>query len=194
MTQVNTLPFFKQFFENPKEVGSIIPSSKQLVEKMLNGVDFENVQTVVEYGPGTGALTGFVIDHLPASAEYFGVEPNSRFQRVLREKFPQLQIIPDYADRLFDHLDPHYEARVDLVISALPFSLMKWEVSKATLIESMRILRPGGEFRTFVYYHTYYLLLCRRLMNELHQLYQDVEIHQVFRNFPPAKIITCNKT
>src|SRR3982751_945254 len=49
--------FLRGFFKNPVMVGSIIPSSKLLIEKMLAPVDWANTKLFVEYGPGVGTFT-----------------------------------------------------------------------------------------------------------------------------------------
>src|SRR5205085_11001156 len=46
--------FLRGFFKHPVMVGSIVPSSKVLIDKMLSPVDWENARLVVEYGPGVG--------------------------------------------------------------------------------------------------------------------------------------------
>ena len=38
-------------------VGSIIPSSRVLIDKMLDPVDWANTKLFVEYGPGVGTFT-----------------------------------------------------------------------------------------------------------------------------------------
>ena len=38
-------------------VGSVIPSSRVLIEKMLEPVDWANTRVFVEYGPGVGTFT-----------------------------------------------------------------------------------------------------------------------------------------
>ena len=45
--------FFREFLKNWREVGSITPSSRFLVEKMIECVDFDGTRTIVELGAGT---------------------------------------------------------------------------------------------------------------------------------------------
>ena len=60
--------FLRGFFKNPVMVGSIIPSSKVLIEKMLGPVDWENTKLFVEYGPGVGTFTRPVLEQLAPDA------------------------------------------------------------------------------------------------------------------------------
>ena len=54
------------FLKNPVMVGSIIPSSRVLIDKMLGRVDWENTKLFVEYGPGVGTFTRPILDKLGA--------------------------------------------------------------------------------------------------------------------------------
>jgi hypothetical protein len=49
--------FLRGFIKNPVMVGSVIPSSRVLIEKMLRPVDWANTKVFVEYGPGVGTFT-----------------------------------------------------------------------------------------------------------------------------------------
>ncbi len=44
--------FIQKFFDNWREVGSVTPSSKFLVKKMLEPVDFARAKVLVELGAG----------------------------------------------------------------------------------------------------------------------------------------------
>ena len=47
--------FIKKFVSEPRIIGSITPSSPQLVASMLCNVDWERVGAIAEFGAGTGA-------------------------------------------------------------------------------------------------------------------------------------------
>ena len=49
--------FLRGFLKNPVMVGSVIPSSRVLIDKMLDPVDWANTRLFVEYGPGVGTFT-----------------------------------------------------------------------------------------------------------------------------------------
>ena len=52
-----TLLFAKNFLQHPRMLGSLIPSSRFLVERLLRKVDWKRAKTIVEYGPGVGTIT-----------------------------------------------------------------------------------------------------------------------------------------
>ena len=57
--------FFRGFLEHPRMVGSIIPSSRSTIEKMLAPVKWDECKLFVEYGPGVGTFCRTVLDRLP---------------------------------------------------------------------------------------------------------------------------------
>src|SRR4051812_29613600 len=61
--------FLRGFLKNPVMVGSIIPSSRVLIDKMLGRVDWANTKLFVEYGPGVGTFTRPVLEKLGADAK-----------------------------------------------------------------------------------------------------------------------------
>jgi phospholipid N-methyltransferase len=56
--------FLRGFLKHPVMVGSVIPSSRVLIERMLKPVDWENTKLFVEYGPGVGTFTRPFLDKM----------------------------------------------------------------------------------------------------------------------------------
>src|SRR5436309_16044515 len=73
--------FLRGFFKNPVMVGSIIPSSRILIEKMLDPVDWANTKLFVEYGPGVGTFTRPVLERLGPDATLVTIDTNADFPR-----------------------------------------------------------------------------------------------------------------
>src|SRR5258708_27774654 len=46
--------FFKRFLKRPFQIASIIPSSRALVERVADKIDFDHARVIAEYGPGEG--------------------------------------------------------------------------------------------------------------------------------------------
>src|SRR5215813_3525555 len=59
-----TLLFAKNFLHHPKMLGSLIPSSRFLIGRLLAKVDWTRAQTVVEYGPGVGTITAHILTRM----------------------------------------------------------------------------------------------------------------------------------
>ena len=63
-TARQSLEFFKGFLKNPREVGSVIPSSRFLTRRTLECGDIAHARVIVELGPGTGVLTRHALQRM----------------------------------------------------------------------------------------------------------------------------------
>ena len=143
--------FFRGFAQHPRMVGSIIPSSRFTVARMLEPVDWRECRLFVEYGPGIGTFcrpvlermrgdaTLVVIDTNPLYIEYLqGAIRDKRFHAVHGSAADVESIIADLG---FDH--------ADYVLSGLPFSTLPAGVAPAIAAATHRVLRPGGAFLVY---------------------------------------------
>src|SRR6478672_13430215 len=78
--------FLKGFIKHPVMVGSIIPSSKAVIDKMLAPVDWANCKLFVEYGPGVGTFTEHVLRRLAPDAVLLTIDTNPDFTAYLGSK------------------------------------------------------------------------------------------------------------
>ena len=74
-------------------VGSIIPSSRVLIDKMLGPVDWENTRLFVEYGPGVGTFTRPLLDRLGPDATLVTIDTNPDFTRYLKESIDDPRLV-----------------------------------------------------------------------------------------------------
>ena len=188
----HAIGFLGQYLQNPRQVGSVTPSSPTLARAMLGGIPWDDVSRIVEFGSGTGAITRAILERHPAPAHLIAVETNPTFRDHLRLRFPGITIIPDDAANLSDHL-AHQHEQVDLIVSGLPFALMSDAALESTVAVSERFLRPGGHFRTFAYVHCYWLPKLALLRRLLRQSFRTVETEMVWANCPPAVVLRCVK-
>ena len=184
--------FLRQFFEKPGEVASVIPSSPNLVNGLLQGYDFNKLKLVIEYGPGTGAITYKVLEKMPASAKFVAAEPNEVFRAHLVEEQLPIVIIPDYAQNIAPRVLKDYGA-ADLVVSGLPCSIIPLNVLQDLFLSTNNLLRIGGEFRMFIYTHTLLMPKMHKMLAMLRKNFSKVETSVVWQNVPPATIIRCIK-
>src|SRR5207237_1878798 len=78
--------FLRGFLKHPVMVGSIIPSSRVLIDKMLRPVDWENTRLFVEYGPGVGTFTKPVLERLGPDATLVTIDTNADFIHYLKQQ------------------------------------------------------------------------------------------------------------
>src|SRR5688500_1755182 len=79
--------FLRGFVKHPVMVGSVIPSSKVLIDRMLAPVDWKNCRLFVEYGPGVGTFTQHILDRIAPDATLITIDTNADFTEYLDRKF-----------------------------------------------------------------------------------------------------------
>ncbi|WP_340387534.1 hypothetical protein [Paenibacillus sp. FSL E2-0151] len=89
MKTFEPLLFLQGFLRNPKRVGSVLPSSKYLAKKIVQSVRWDEVRTIAELGPGTGAITRLIRSHLPKSATVFLFERDPKMRSNLKKTYPE---------------------------------------------------------------------------------------------------------
>ncbi|WP_340587274.1 methyltransferase [Erythrobacter alti] len=172
--------FFRGFLEQPRMVGSIIPSSRVTIDAMLEPVDWQRCKLFVEYGPGVGTFCQPVLDRLPRGGELLVIDTNplyidylkrtirdSRFHAVLGSAEDVEQIV-----RSIGH------EQADFVLSGLPFSTLPEGVGAKIVAATHRVTAAGGAFMTYQFKGEARDLTAR--------YFPRVETGFVWRNIPPC--------
>ena len=174
--------FLKNFLKNWKQVGSITPSSRFLTSKMLESVDFSKVKTLVELGPGTGVFTKEVLLRMKPEARLIALETNHEFFEQLKKiKDKRLVVVEISAGSLSTVLCGE---KVDVIISGIPFSVIKKETREKMLYEIKDNLKNTGVFIQFQY-----SLGLHGLLNKVFN--KHVKVSFVSLNIPPAFVYVC---
>ena len=143
--------FLRGFLKNPVMVGSIIPSSKLLIEKMLDPVDWANTRVFVEYGPGVGTFTRPILERLAPDAALVTIDTNPDFTRYLTEAIddPRLLAVTGSAADVEKILADRGFGSADYVLSGLPFSTLPPGVGNDIAEATANVIRPGGAFLVY---------------------------------------------
>jgi phospholipid N-methyltransferase len=143
--------FLRGFLKNPVMVGSIIPSSRVLIDKMLDPVDWGNTRLFVEYGPGVGTFTRPVLERLGPDATLLTIDTNPDFTRYLREHIDdsRLVTVTGSAADVEKILAERNLGQADYVLSGLPFSTLPPGVGDAIAEATSNVIRPGGAFLVY---------------------------------------------
>jgi phospholipid N-methyltransferase len=143
--------FLRGFLKNPVMVGSIIPSSRVLIDRMLDPVDWKNTKLFVEYGPGVGTFTRPVLDRLAPDAKLVTIDTNPDFTRYLKESIddPRLVAVNGSAAHVEKILADHGLGYADYVLSGLPFSTLPAGVGEDIAEATANVIRPGGAFLVY---------------------------------------------
>lgn len=174
--------FLRQFMRHPGMIGSIIPSSPQLVDTMLEGVDWQRTRLFVEYGPGVGTFTRTILERLPADAILLAIDLNPDFIDYLNDHIddPRLRLVQGSAADVERHVAETGVRQADYVVSGLPFSTLPEGVGAAICDRTRAVLRPGGQFLVYQY--------SRRVLGLLGPRFAQVEERREWRNVPPCRL------
>ncbi len=143
--------FFEGFLQHPVMVGSIIPSSRFTIAKMLAPVQWDECRLFVEYGPGVGTFCRPVLDRLRRDGQLIVIDTNPLFIDYLRATITDSRftaVLGSAAD-VEEIVRAHGHDHADYVLSGLPFSTLPDGVGPAIAAATWRVLRPGGAFLVY---------------------------------------------
>ena len=143
--------FFEGFVKHPVMVGSIIPSSRFTIQKMLAPVRWEDCRLFVEYGPGVGTFCRPVLDRLRRDGQLIVIDTNPLYIDYLRATIADSRftaVLGSAAD-VEDIVQAHGHDHADYVLSGLPFSTLPDGIGPAIAAATHRVLRPGGAFLVY---------------------------------------------
>lgn len=143
--------FLEGFIKHPVMVGSIIPSSRFTIERMLERVNWEECRLFVEYGPGIGTFCRPVLDRMRRDGMLIVIDTNPLYINYLRQTITDsrfVAVLGSAAD-VEDIVRAHGHEHADYVLSGLPFSTLPETVGPAIVEATERVLRPGGAFLVY---------------------------------------------
>ena len=142
------LAFFRGFLERPKEVGSVIPSSRFLEKRIVRSAALSEAKIVVELGPGTGGTTRALLRSLAPDAKLLAIEINPHFAKLLSEHIddPRLIVHEGSATDIPAALEAHGLPAPDVILSGIPFSTMPRAIGLEILASVRETLSPEGRF------------------------------------------------
>ena len=142
------IAFLRGFLAHPDQVGSVIPSSHVLEQRLVRSARLLSARCVVELGPGTGGTTRAFLRAMPAAAHLLAIELSEQFAVRLRASIrdPRLTVVHGSAEHIERFLAEQRLPAPDAVISGIPFSNMPREVAGRIAAEIARVLAPGGRF------------------------------------------------
>ena len=178
---MSKIDFFKTFIKD-RDVASVIPTSLRCVKKVCTHIDFSKDFLLVEYGPGNGVFTKYLLDKMTPGSRLVLVEANKDFVEELKTtiKDPRVQINNILAGDVESVLEPEDIGNVDYVLSGIPFSFLKKERKHEVLTATKRILKDGGKF---VAYQT-----SGHLKKPVMEVFGNYDIEMEMLNIPPYLI------
>jgi phospholipid N-methyltransferase len=174
--------FLRGFIKHPVMVGSVIPSSAILIDKMLDPVDWTRCKLFVEYGPGVGTFTEEVLRRMPANGTLIAIDTNPDFVDYLDRKFTDSRLVAvtgSAADVGRIIAEGGFEA-ADYILSGLPFSTLPPGVGPKIAAETAAALRPGGAVLVYQF--------SPKVRDFIAPHFDRIEKGFEWRNIPPAQL------
>jgi phospholipid N-methyltransferase len=179
------LLFGRNFIKHPRMLGSLIPSSRFLVNHVLSEVDWDRARVFLEYGPGVGTFTTEILRRMRPDAALVVLETNADFVRYLRRRLndDRLHVIHGSAAEADAALAALRLGLADYVLSGIPYTTMAPEVREAILRKTHSVLHPHGAF--LVYQFT------RTVLPYLQKVFGLVDQDFEPLNVMPARLFYC---
>ena len=182
---LSPLTLYKAYKKDPT-VASISPSSRISIRKLCKNINFSSARVIVEYGPGTGVFTAFLLKNLHPDARLFVFETNAEFVAMLQETHdPRLTVVhtsAEYIEEVLEHYGVH---NVDYVISGIPFSIFPETLATQIVASTKKVLGAQGKFLVYQF--------SSAIENYLHRSFLSVDKSISWQNIPPLKLYVASQ-
>lgn len=168
-------------------LGSLIPSSRYLVERLLRQVDWRRARVIVEYGPGVGTFTAEILRNMHRSGNLVVFETNEEFVRFLEGSIndSRLHVVHGSAQEVGAVLARLGCGPADYVISGIPFSTMPEELRESILQATHAALRLDGKLLVYQF--------SGKVWPDLKKVFRQVHREFEPRNVLPAWLFYCSR-
>jgi phosphatidylethanolamine/phosphatidyl-N-methylethanolamine N-methyltransferase len=176
----NASLFFKRWLANPLQMGSIVPSSRALCERIARAVRRAPDEYVLELGAGTGVVSRALIEHGVPADKLVVVEIVPEMASHLRSALPGVNVICGDAFELSRAIPEAWQGRIGSAICGIPLVLLPTEQQRR-FVSAVESVAPGRGFLLYTYCIT----------SPLPYATLDLAAERVAwtpRNFPPASV------
>jgi phosphatidylethanolamine/phosphatidyl-N-methylethanolamine N-methyltransferase len=145
------LRFFFHWLRRPGPIGAVLPSGPALAAALAAETDTKAPGAVVELGPGSGPVTGALLEAGVAPGQLVAIERNSSFCKLLGERFPGVRVITGEARALEPLLQQAGVGPIKAVVSSLPLLSMTSPDRRAVLSQIAAVLGAEGVLVQYTY-------------------------------------------
>lgn len=157
-----------------------MPSSQEACRAMVDGIPWDEVEYIVELGPGTGVFTEHIVRCARNDAKLLAIELEDSYIAGLEQRFGHaMEIVQASAHQLDKLVEGRSWPRIDLIISGLPFNLPQ-DVRDPLFETIKRRTQSGMRYRCFTYFPAG--------MKRAYRDFYHPRPRLVWRNFPPMWI------
>ncbi|PIN91208.1 hypothetical protein COU57_01445 [Candidatus Pacearchaeota archaeon CG10_big_fil_rev_8_21_14_0_10_32_14] len=176
------ISLFEAFLKDKSGVASIVPSSKSTVKIICGMIPYREENTIIEYGPGTGAITKGLLKKMGNDSQLILIEQNNELYNSLTKQFTsdsRVSIFHDLAQNVKNILQRKSIYEVDTIVSGIPFSYLDDITAQLIVDQSKNLLKIGGQLIVYQFKDD----IERYLRN-----FREVRVKENPFNIPPLKI------
>lgn len=185
--QDSRIAFLQGFLKEPQQVGSIIPSSRFLEQRLVDLTQVAEARTVIELGPGTGGTTRKLLNAMRPDAKLVAIEISPDFLPILR-KIDDLRLVVHEGNALdLERVIEKYDLDApDVVLSGIPFSTLKRDHGEKILRSVFDVLAPRGRFVAYQ--------LRDRVESLSRPIFGPAQVSVELLNIPPMRVYCWQKS
>jgi phosphatidylethanolamine/phosphatidyl-N-methylethanolamine N-methyltransferase len=172
--------FFRRWLANPLQMGSIVPSSDALCQRVARHIRRSPDEAILELGGGTGVVSRALLRAGIPADRLLVVEIVPDMAAHLRATLPGVQVIEGDARNLATLVPRHWHQRIGSVVCGIPLVLLPL-AEQRRFIDAIDAVAPG---RGFLHYSYCVIspLSCRKLaLAARREAWTPL-------NFPPATV------
>ena len=172
------------------QVASIIPSSKTLIRKVSDRMDFSAPRVIAEYGPGEGCHTREILKRMSPDSKLLLFELDPELAQHLEEQFrddKRVIVLNTDACNLNQALAERGLSQCDYIVSGIPFSILEPAKKRELLQHTFGALKNEDHAAFIIYQVTNELVAhCRH--------FPRIESQYCLQNIPPMFVTKYYKT
>jgi phosphatidylethanolamine/phosphatidyl-N-methylethanolamine N-methyltransferase len=172
--------FLLRWLANPLRMGSIVPSSRALCDRVVRFGWPATGTAVLELGAGTGVMSRAFLDNGLPPERLIVAEVDPKLCQHLRDTLPGVTVIEGDARKLPELLPRRYKDRVGTVICGIPMVLLPL-AEQRKFIDAIHAVAPGRGFLHYSYCITSPLPWKKHNLRARREAWTPL-------NFPPASV------
>ena len=177
--------FYKSLLKSPSQISSIVPSSRFLAKAMCQFIQLSEEESIIEVGPGTGAITQAILNKIHSPSQLTLIEKNKVLYRYLRKYFNDINLLHCGIEE-FEKKQQATKHKLKYIVSSLPLMSMPEAIKKQCIDAMIALLPPKG----YLIQYTYHLFKKEIIQSDILAL---KEKRLVLLNLPPAKVLLYQK-
>jgi phosphatidylethanolamine/phosphatidyl-N-methylethanolamine N-methyltransferase len=176
----NPVMFFRRWLANPLQMGSVIPSSAALCQRIVQHASSNGDEAVLELGAGTGVVSRALLEGGLPPERLIVVEIVSEMADHLRQVLPGVLVIEGDARTLPSLLPRHWHGRIGSVVCGIPLVLLPL-AEQRRFLAAIQAVAPGRGFLHYSYCVTSPLPWRKHALSARREAWTPL-------NFPPASV------